>query len=526
MSRVEAPAARPAGRAAPIRRPQPAAGADLLAHGSVPRAFEAAADRFAERPAVAAGDGRWSYRELDRRANRIADLLAGRPAERPPHRLAGRRDGGEGGLGRPVLLLLEPGADFVAAVLGVLKAGRFFVALDPVSPAERNRVIAEDSGARLALTRGRLGSRLAGLGRFDVVDLDRLPRGLADTRPARPGALGDPAAITYTSGSTGRPKGVVQTHATLLHNVAITRDALGVGPADRLTLLYPPSVNPALRDTFTALLSGAAVAPFLVTLDGLPALAAWLQREAVSVLCCGVTLFRQLAEQLPGPLPGVRAVKLGGEPVTGADVATFRRRFAPPCRLYFGLGTTETGTVTCCFVDGDAPLPAAVPLGRPAPDTEILLLAADGEPVAAGEEGEIVVRSAFLSPGYWRRPQLTARAFRETEDGTALYRTGDLGRRAADGSLEHRGRADDQVKIRGVRVELGEVEAALAALPGVRAAAACALPGAGGEPELTAYLEADGEIGLRRGDLRLDLARRLPPAMVPETLRGGAPAAA
>lgn len=481
------------------------AAAELLAHGSAARAFEAAVDRFAHRLALRAADGALTYAELDRRANRIAHLVAGRRGDRR----------------RPVLFLLEPGVDYVAAVLGVLKAGRFFVALDPVSPAERNRAIAADAGARLALTSTRLRSGLRGLGRFDVVDLGRLPADLAEGR-LEPADGGDAlAALTYTSGSTGRPKGVMQTHRTLLHNVAITRAALEVGRDDRCTLLYPPSVNPALRDTFTPLLAGAALLPFLVTLDGVPALADWLEGEEVTVLCCGVTLFRQLADHLPGGerLRHVRRVKLGGEPVTAREIELFRHHFPARCRLYFGLGTTETGTVTTCFVDPDTPAPAGVLLGRPAADTDVFLsdggggagLDGAGEPAA----GEILVRSAFFSPGYWRDPKLTRAAFRDEPDGTRVYRTGDLGRRLADGSLLHLGRADDQIKIRGQRIEIAEVEAALAALPEVRAAAAGIAPG--DEPELVAYLVASGERSPDRSELRRELARRLPQPMIPQT---------
>ncbi len=489
-----------------LRRPPapPVAGADLLAHGAVHRAFAAVAAAAPERRAVAAGAGGPTYGELARRAHRIAHRLAA---------AGGDRD-------RPVLLLLEPGPDLAAAMLGVLAAGRFFVALDPVSPAERNRWIAADSEARRAVTCARLAPRLAGLRGIDVVELDGLRPDPAESAPPAAAAatgLDDLAALTYTSGSTGRPKGVMQSHRTVLHNVGVTRDALGVTADDRVTLLYPPSVNPALRDTFTALFCGATLAPFLVTVDGLPALAAWLARESVSVLCCGVTLFRELVPSLPpgDPLPAVRAVKLGGEPVTAAEIAAFRARFPEPCRLYFGLGTTETGTVTCRFFGHHEPLPDGIPLGRPAPDTEILL-----DPDAAGTSslpgsGEVVVRSAFLSPGYWRDPELTARVFRPDAAGRRRYRTGDLARRRADGSLEHLGRADAQLKIRGQRVEIAEVERALRALPGVREAAAGTLPGPGGEPDLIGYLVAAGRGPLVRADLRRRLAAELPQPMVP-----------
>ncbi|MBK9968984.1 MAG: AMP-binding protein [Holophagales bacterium] len=214
-----------------------------------------------------------------------------------------------------------------------MKAGRAFVALDPASPAARNALIAGDSGSRLACTSR--ASREA-LGRFvgadvQVVEVDQLPAELPDTRPFVPIDADAPCAVTYTSGSTGQPKGVVQTHAGALRNTELTRSALGIGPSDRCTLLYPPSVNPALRDTLAALLSGAALLPYSAGSAGLDVLARWLDTEELTVYCSGVTLFRQLASSLDEgrTFPRVRAVKLGGEAVTRREIALFRRVFLP-----------------------------------------------------------------------------------------------------------------------------------------------------------------------------------------------------
>lgn len=474
-------------------------------------AFEAVADREGARLAVRAADGEATYADLDRRANRVAHALL--------------REGAPEGL--PVLLLLEPSVALVAALLGAAKAGRAFVALDPASPAARNARIAADSGARVALARVASRDGLAAFAGKDVrlVEMERLGEGLSDGRPLLPVDPEAPCALTYTSGSTGTPKGVVQTHRAALRNAELTRSALGVLPTDRCTLLYPPSVNPALRDTLTALLSGAALLPYVPAAAGLDVLARWLEEEEVSVYCSGVTLFRQLASALEEgrTFPRVRAVKLGGEAVTRREIALFRRVFLPGTKLYFGLGTTETGTVTTCWFGHDGPLPSGVPLGRPAPGVELLLLGPDGAPIPEGdprgadEGGELVVMSADLAHGYWRDEALTRAVFRDVpgRPGLREYRTGDLGRRLPDGTYEHLGRADAQVKIHGVRVELSEVEATLEGVDGIAAAAAGTRPAPGGGVALTGWVVPSGRAELTYAGIRRSLAEKLPGAMVP-----------
>lgn len=474
-------------------------------------AFEAVADREGARLAVRAADGEATYAGLDRRANRVAHALL--------------REGAPGDL--PVLLLLEPSVALVAALLGAAKAGLAFVALDPASPAARNALIALDSGARVAVTGAAACGGLDAFAGTGVrrVELDRLGDDVPDGRPLLSIDPEAPCALTYTSGSTGKPKGVVQTHRAALRNAELTRSALGVRPADRCTLLYPPSVNPALRDTLTALLSGAALLPYVPAAAGLDVLARWLDAEEVSVYCSGVTLFRQLAGSLEEgrTFARVHAVKLGGEAVTRREIALFRRVFLPGTRLYFGLGTTETGTVTTCWLGHEGALPSGVPLGRPAPGVEVLLLGPDGAPIPEGDPrgaepgGELVVRSADLAKGYWRDEALTRAVFRDVagRPGVREYRTGDLGRRLPDGTYEHLGRVDAQVKVHGFRVELSEVEASLEGVPGVAAAAAGTRPAPGGGVVLTGWIVPSGKAELTYAGLRARLGETLPGAMVP-----------
>lgn len=480
-------------------------GGDLLLTGSTAACWSRVAGQGPDTPAVRASDGNWTRGELDEAARIIAGAL--------------QQSGRDPDL--PVALLLEPGARLVAAMLGVLAAGRFFVALDPDSPGGRNDVIAEDSGAALVVTTAaaRAQAEALGFGGAEILDVEALLAGAVHgvTLPQPEGGLDRPVALTYTSGSTGRPKGVVQTNASLLHNVGVTRWALGIEPQDRCTLLYPASVNPALRDIFTALLSGAVLCIYPVAARGLAGLAAWIREEKLTVFCSGVTVFHRFDAGLAEGegFPDVKAVKLGGEPVGRREVEAFRRRFSPPARLYSGLGTTETGTVTVSFADHRGDLPSGIVLGHPAPDTVIRLAGDHDGRLSPGASGEVVVESRFLSSGYWRQPELTRAAFEPGEDGTRRYRTGDVARVRSDGSLEHLGRADAQIKLDGIRIEVAEVEAALAGAGGVEDVAVALDPGTGGSSGLTAYLVGKPGVLLDWEAIRNELYRSLPRAMVP-----------
>ena len=297
-------------------------GRDLLQLGTVTRCFESAVRRWPERPVVAAPEGVATFRQLAARARMIAGCV--------------RDEGGDPE--RPVLLFFEPGIQLLAAMLGVLKAGRFFVCLDPTVPEGRNRLISADSGGEIGLTSRRMRNQVrpwaSGVRRLVEIDeLDGQPA--EDLAAEKGGSPNRPAALTYTSGSTGRPKGVIQTDATILHNVAITQAALGLGPEDRSAMLYPPSVNPALRDTFSAVLSGALLCPYPVSSRGVEGMDGWVREQGITVQCCGVTLFREFVRTLGRTeiFPDFRIVKLGGEPFTFREIDLFRRHFPADVRL-------------------------------------------------------------------------------------------------------------------------------------------------------------------------------------------------
>ncbi|MEH0934714.1 non-ribosomal peptide synthetase [Micromonospora psammae] len=480
-------------------------------------AFAAQLRRTPDHPAVLTDDGWVSYRELASAVVATADVVRS---------TAGTRAGGQ------VALLCRHGAGTVVALLAALAAGRAYVPLDPTFPAHRLAHILADSDADVLLTdaghaewAGRL-RELAGRPGLRVVPVASAvaPADPADLAAglATPAGPDDPAYLLYTSGSTGAPKGVVQSHRNVLFGVGNHIRNFALTPADRTSVLTSFGYDMAVTDTFSALLCGAAVVPVDIRSEGLGHLARTLAAGGVTVYHSTPTVYRYLCAGLgpDGVLPDIRAVLLGGEEVTRHDVELARRHFAPDAVFVNGYGTTEISFAAQDHLPADAPLDhAVVPVGHPLDGIDVLLLDPAGRPTCL--TGEVVVRSPHVALGYWRLPELTAGRFGD-HAGVRTYRTGDLARRLPDGRLVFLGRADRLVKIRGHRVELGEVEAALAALPGVGQAAVVARGRAGGagtgDKEIIGYVVPAPDAPVDPTALRAGLAIRLPDFMVPRAI--------
>ncbi|MFB9905624.1 amino acid adenylation domain-containing protein [Allokutzneria oryzae] len=453
---------------------------------SIAHRFAEVCQRFPDSTAVLTDSESLTYSDLAARAAATANLLRS----------------GSG----PVGLLLPHGPAQIVAIVAAVLTGRPYVPLDARHPADRLAAILEHAGATTLLSDPDHDAIAATLPVPNVHHLSTVDTPLlAEDITASGDSL---AYVLYTSGSTGQPKAVTQTHANVLFQVRNHVDNFRISPTDRVSLLSSFGFDMAVTDLFSALLSGAAVVPFDVSAHGVSALARVLVERGVTVYHSTPTMFRYLTGSLgERSLPAMRAVLLGGEQVRRDDVERARKVCAADCVFVNGYGATEISFVTQHHLGPDAPVEdEVIPVGRRLPGVEVVLLDPAGR--RACLRGEITVRSDHVAPGYWRDPAATAEKF-VTVGGAPAYRTGDIARRLPDGTLVHLGRADRQVKVRGYRVEPGEIEAALCALPTVAQAVAVA-----GPTEIIAYVVPNGARP-EPGPLLDALARTLPHYMLP-----------
>jgi amino acid adenylation domain-containing protein len=427
---------------------------------------------------------------------------------------------------RTVALLLGHDQEMLAGILGVLKAGMIFAAFDSGYPEHRLTAMLEDSDARLIVAnpenlplaqkiRDKVNKNIG------IMNIDDIPAAVSDKNP---GVYPHPdhiAYIVYTSGSTGKPKGVTQSHRNVLHFIMNYTNGLHISSDDRLSLIPTFSFSAAMMDTFAALLNGAALYPYDVRRRGLAGLGAWLAENEITVYHSVPTVFRQFTAGLGDNMafPRLRLIDFGGEPVTEKDVQLYKKHFSTDCILVNGLGATELNVIRQYYIDKQTRITGpSVPVGYEVSDTEILLLDEERRTVGFNRPGEIVIKSAYLSPGYWQSPEQTRAVFKPDPrcEGRRLYFTGDLGRMRPDGCLEHLGRRDLQVKIRGVRIELAEIEGVLGEVEGIREAAVAAKENQAGERILAAYIvPEDGQAEFPLEQVRSILLERLPAYMLP-----------
>jgi amino acid adenylation domain-containing protein len=483
-------------------------GRDCL-EGSLIDRFRQQCARHGERVAVVDEGSSFTYDRLDEYTDVIArSVRAADPAETE----------------KPVAVVVNHSAKAVVALIGVLKTGRPYVPLDPRYPASRNRYLLLDSQATLVLSDDGNENVVAEFndGSIPVLNLDRLSGGSSDEEIKANIEPERPAFILYTSGSTGKPKGAIQTHQNVLHEVMNYTNGAGIAPSDRMVLVSSLSFGDSVRTVYAALCNGATLYPFDVRSEGLAALADWMVRQRITVYRSVPTLFRHFAASLSDSVdfPHLRLVYMAGEPVYRVHFDLYRRLPAE-CIFVNGLGSIETFTFRWAFYDKESEFDGVfVPVGHGLSDKETLLLDEVGREVEAGEIGEMVVKSRYLSPGYWGQADLTAAAFRPApeSDGQRMYNTGDLGRVLSDGTMVHVGRRDFQVKIRGHRVETAEIEHALRSIAGVEEAVVAATDSREGDSRLVAYTVLHEGSDLTGVQLHDVLAQSLPAYMVPSVV--------
>ncbi|MFW0776311.1 MAG: amino acid adenylation domain-containing protein, partial [Rickettsiales bacterium] len=437
-------------------------------------------DKAGPKLAIQHGSVHITYKELFERAKKVASGLLS-------HGLAPDE---------PIATLFDQGVSMVVGILGILMTGRPYVPLGPAQPIQRLKEIIRGSEARIVVCCG----AQAGLARKVVgvsgvtIGIDELLAAQKEpnaTPVVRPDAI---AYILYTSGSTGTPKGVVQSQENVVRHIDNYISGLQLVSGDRISLVSTYCFDAAVMDIFGALLSGASLHIIDVKDVSLEGTAHLLWSQEITVFHATPTLFRLVAaavseQPVKHRYPKVRFVVLGGEEATKRDVELVRQLFSPHCVFVNGYGPTESTVTLQRFIDSRENLTRnAVSLGFPVSGVEVELIDADGRETPL--LGEIVIKSRQVALGYWRDASATEKAFRSVEGGFPVraYRTGDIGRRLPDGSLEYLGRRDHQIKMRGYRVETREVEMKLLGNQLIREAAVVARLDGNSDRQLVAYV--------------------------------------
>ncbi len=463
----------------------------------------------AQPDAVAAcrGGQRWTYRQLNDRANRLAHALLARGVRRE----------------EPVAVVTERNLDWMAAVLAVFKAGGVYLPIEPHFPADRIEATLRRAGCRLVLTEpgsnGTLSQALEGLPGVETVFTGTAyAEGHPGTDPGVPVAPDQLAYIYFTSGSTGEPKGAMCEHAGMVNHLFAKITDLEISEGQVVAQTAPQCFDISLWQLVAAPLAGGQT--LLIeqeTILDAERFIDTIARGRVAVLQVVPSYLEAILsylEQHPRELPDLRYVSVTGEALK-KELA--HRWFAalPGVRLLNAYGLTETSDDTNHEVMDRPPDGERVPLGRPVPNVHIYVVDEHLSPVPLGAPGAIVFSGVCVGRGYVNDPERTQQAFLADphRPGQRLYLAGDYGRWRPDGKLEFLGRRDSQVKISGFRIEIGEIENRLLRVPGVRDAAVVVTQRADQSKALVAF--CSGHRPLDPGLLRDRLGGSLPAYMVP-----------
>ncbi|MGE5220534.1 MAG: non-ribosomal peptide synthetase [Chloroflexota bacterium] len=472
---------------------------------SITQRFERIVALHPQRTAVKTPAKHISYEQLNCSANRLARTI-----------LAGRALGQE-----PVGVYLKDGVNLITAHLAILKAGKFSFGLDPSSGRNRTEHLLKDSRAAVVITDSEtdaLANEWVNRELSLLINMNETRSSVIDDNLGISISPHDYSHLRYTSGSTGHAKGGVKTHRHILHAVMNATNSFHISAADKSVLL---SRNSSFgKYAFEVLLNGATLYPFYIAEEGLFRLSDWITQEQISLYYSFPTAFRQFMNTLPNSenFPSLRLIRLEGEPVYQSDIDQYKRRFASNCVLVNSFSSTETGPISLYFLDKDSAITGtSIPAGYLVDGMDVAILDPSGKQVEGNESGEIVVRSQYLSSGYWLRPELTRSKFVQENQKQEVhtYPTGDLGQFSEGGCLNLLGRKDFQVKIRSFRVDVGEVEAVLAIHPAIKEVVVVGKTDLSGVTRLIAYYVPRTQSAPTTSVLRAFLMQRLPDYMVP-----------
>jgi amino acid adenylation domain-containing protein len=446
-----------------------------------------------------------TYRELNERANRLANHLRNLGVK--PETLVG--------------LFVDPSAEYLVCVLGILKAGGAYVPLDTDYPGERLRFMITDAGMPVIITDQPMPKDLDAQG-IIVVDLAAdaaLIQRCPSYDPDNINSAEHLAYLIYTSGSTGQPKGVAIPHRGVVRLVR-GQNYAPFNERQRFLLLASTSFDAATFEIWGPLLNGARCVVFPKQQVDFNQLEMVIRQQGVTCLWLTAGLFNQIIDARPSVLETVHHLMAGGEALSLSHVQK-AVSLLPGLRITNGYGPTESTTFACTYAiePGAALTTSSVPIGRPIANTRCYLLDQQLQPVPVGMTGELHIGGDGLARGYHNRPKLTEERFIADpfglERGARLYRTGDLARYLPDGNIEFLGRIDQQVKIRGFRIELGEIEAVLAMHPKILNSVVLAREDVPNHKHLVAYVVMRPEPAPTVAELREFLILKLPAYMVP-----------
>ncbi|MEH2123776.1 amino acid adenylation domain-containing protein [Nostoc sp.] len=469
----------------------------------IPQLFEEQVERNPNAVAVVFEDQQLTYRELNCRANKIAHHLQTL------------------GVGTEVLvgIFLERSLLVAAVILGILKAGGAFVALDPTYPQERLAYMLNESQASVLLTQKQFVENLPPSG-AKVVCLDSISEAIAqqnEENPVSKVTSDNLAYVIFTSGSTGKPKGILMTHEGVISRVDRTQKIHNFTSNDRILQLGNISFDMFVWEFFIPLLTGARIVighpqrtsdfDYLIRL---------INREQVTIARFVPPMLQMLLEQKEfTTCKSIRRVITGGDKLTVNLMAAFMNNFSAD--LYNQYGPTERpSSITWRCQKSNK---TSIPIGRPLPNTEVYILDKMGNLAPIGVVGELYIGGSGLALGYLNDPILTAQKFIRNpfndRPSSRIYKTGDLVRYLPDGNLEFVGRIDNQVKIRGFRIELEEIEAVLSQHPELLEVVVILREDQPGNPRLVAYFVPQKGQVPTLGTLRNYLKQKLPDYMVP-----------
>jgi amino acid adenylation domain-containing protein len=491
----------PPERSALLDRWQARPGKTLQSNATLADLFAATAAAHPDRIALRAEGVSLTYKALNARANQLAHALQARGITADS--LVG--------------LACARGIDMITGILAILKAGGAYLPLDPDHPDDRLAYMLSDAKPTVVLADPALHARLKPLTTAEILPLQPAPNNRTTENPTHKATQQTLAYVIYTSGSTGKPKGVMVPHGPIINRVLWLDGALGVTPEDRIVQKTPYGFDVSVGEIFLPLIAGGLL---VIARPGghvdVPYLARLVRDEAVTIMHFVPPMVEaSLGMTDPADYASLRAVMCSGQALPRAVQDRFDT-LLPHIKLHNLYGPTETAVEVThwpCHPDDPRSGPG-VPIGRAIDNVAMYVLDDDLEPVPTGVPGHLFIAGMALARGYLNRPDLTAGVFVPDPyagPGSRMYRSGDRARYLANGAIDYLGRADDQLKIRGVRIEPGEVEAAIMAT-GIREAVVMARPDQSGELGLIAYVVS---VDFDENDTRQKLADLIPDHLMP-----------